>query len=33
VTMPTGVAPGSQAPVTVSVAGKSGAANITIATH
>jgi len=33
VMMPTGVTPGSQVPVTVSVAGKSGAGNITIATH
>jgi uncharacterized protein (TIGR03437 family) len=33
VAMPSGVAAGSQAPVTVSVAGKSGAGNITIATH
>jgi adhesin/invasin len=33
VMMPSGVAPGSQVPVTVSVAGKSGAGNITIATH
>jgi uncharacterized protein (TIGR03437 family) len=33
VMMPTGVAPGSQVPVTVSVAGKSGAGIITIATH
>ncbi len=33
VMMPGGVTPGSQVPVTVSVAGKSGAGNITIATH
>jgi len=33
VMMPSGVAPGSQVPVTVSVAGKSGAGAITIATH
>jgi adhesin/invasin len=33
VMMPGGVAPGSQVPVTVSVAGKSGAGNITIAVH
>jgi uncharacterized protein (TIGR03437 family) len=33
VMMPSGVAAGSQVPVTVSVAGKSGAGNITIATH
>jgi uncharacterized protein (TIGR03437 family) len=33
VMMPSGVTPGSQVPVTVSVAGKSGAGNITIATH
>jgi uncharacterized protein (TIGR03437 family) len=33
VTMPSGVTPGNQVPVTVSVAGKSGAGNITIATH
>jgi uncharacterized protein (TIGR03437 family) len=33
VTMPTGVTQGSQVPVTVSVAGKSGAGNITITTH
>jgi uncharacterized protein (TIGR03437 family) len=33
VMMPAGVAPGSNVPVTLSVAGKSGAGNITIATH
>jgi uncharacterized protein (TIGR03437 family) len=33
VAMPSGVTPGAQVPVTVSVAGKSGAGNITIATH
>jgi uncharacterized protein (TIGR03437 family) len=33
VMMPSSVAPGSQVPVTVSVAGKGGAGNITIATH
>jgi uncharacterized protein (TIGR03437 family) len=33
VAMPSGVAPGGQVPVTVSVAGKSGAGNITIAVH
>jgi uncharacterized protein (TIGR03437 family) len=33
VMMPAGVTPGTQVPVTVSVAGKSGAGNITIATH
>ena len=33
VTMPSGVTPGSQVPVTVSVAGKSSAGSITIAAH
>jgi uncharacterized protein (TIGR03437 family) len=33
VTVPGGVAPGNQVPVTVSVAGKSGAGNVTIAVH
>jgi uncharacterized protein (TIGR03437 family) len=33
VTMPGGLAPGGRVPVTVSVAGKGGAGNITIATH
>jgi uncharacterized protein (TIGR03437 family) len=33
VAMPSGVAPGGQVPVTVSVAGKSDAGNITIAVH